>query len=230
MTIEQNIFKHATIVLAKLSAYGFIKSDQGWVCEKTFLNGDFKALITIDAQNNLRGEVYEVATNDIFLPLRVESIGGFADDVRKAYIKILEEIRDKCCLVEFFTYAQANRLTSHILEKYGDKPCFPWDTFSGYGVFKNPKNKKWYALIMNMNYSKLDKNKSGEVEVVNIKLSKEKIPDLHKQNGFYPAYHMNKKNWITIVLNDTVDDSILSDLLEESHNFTIGHKDYQRRN
>ena len=221
MTIEQNIFKHTKIDLAKLAAQGFIQSDKGWVCEKTFMNGDFKALITIDKQNNLSGEVYEVATKDIFLPLRVETMGGFANDVREAYIKILEDIRDRCCQVELFTYAQANRLTSYIFEKYGDNPCFPWNTFSGYGVFKNSENGKWYALIMNMDYSKLDKNKSGEIEVVNIKLSEEKIPVLRKQKGFYPAYHMNKKSWITIVLNDTIEDKVLFNLLDESHNFTV---------
>ena len=221
MTIEQNIFKNAKIDLTRLSAYGFIKSDLGWFYEKKFMNGDFKACITVDAQNNLSGEVYEVATSDVFLPLRVKDMGGFASDVREAYVKILEEIRDRCCQVEIFTYAQANRLTSHIFEEYGDNPSFPWDTFSGYGVFKNPATGKWYALVMNIDYSKLDKNKSGEVEVVNIKLCGEKIPELCKQDGFYPAYHMNKKSWITIVLNDTVDDSVLFDLLEESHNFTV---------
>lgn len=222
MTIEQNIFKQAKIDLTRLSAYGFTKSDIGWVYEKNFMNGDFKALITIDAQSNLSGEVYELSTNDVFLPLRVETMGGFANNVREAYISILNDIKEKCCRMELFTCAQANRLTSYIFEKYDDRPCFPWDTFSGYGVFKNPANGKWYALVMNMDYSKLDKNKSGEIEVVNLKLSEEKISELHKRKGFYPAYHMNKKSWITVVLDDTIDDNVLFNLLEESHNFTVG--------
>lgn len=39
-----------------------------------------------------------------------------------------------------------------------------------------------------------------------------------------PAYHMNKKNWISILLNDTVQDKVPFDLLDESHNFTIKNK------
>jgi len=61
----------------------------------------------------------------------------------------------------------------------------------------------------------------GNVEVVNIKLEPEKILSLHKEKGFYPAYHMNKKNWISILLNDTVPDQVLLVLLDESHAFTL---------
>ena len=52
----------------------------------------------------------------------------------------------------------------------------------------------------------------------------DKIKELHKEKGFYPAYHMNKKNWISILLNDTVPDKALLDLLDESHGFTIKNK------
>ena len=34
-------------------------------------------------------------------------------------------------------------------------------------------------------------------------------------------YHMNKQHWITIVLDDTVSDSIIMNLIEESHQFTV---------
>ena len=65
--------------------------------------------------------------------------------------------------------------------------------------------------------SKLD-DKSGEVEIINIKLDEETIQKLVKQKGFYKAYHMNKKSWITIVLNDTLDDSMIKKLIDESYN------------
>jgi predicted DNA-binding protein (MmcQ/YjbR family) len=35
---------------------------------------------------------------------------------------------------------------------------------------------------------------------------------------------MNKKNWISILLNDTVPDKVLLTLLDESHRFTIKNK------
>ena len=74
---------------------------------------------------------------------------------------------------------------------------------------------------MDINVQKVDKKLIGNVEVVNIKLDPDKIKDLHKEKGFYPAYHMNKKNWISILLNDTVPDAVLLKLLDESHSFTL---------
>lgn len=120
-----------------------------------------------------------------------------------------------------FIFPQANRLADEIYNKYGDKPEFPWPEYPTFGVFKNPNNGKWYALVMALNVQKLDKKLTGEVEVMNIKLDPEKIKELHKEKGFYPAYHMNKKNWISILLNDTVPDKVLLTLLDESLAFTI---------
>lgn len=228
MLLEEKIFKRAVVDVSKLQKYGFSKISNGWVFEKKFMNDDFKAVVNIDAEGQIIGKVFETATDDEFLPLRIENMEGFAGEVRAEYQKILGDIKDKCCSINYFVHPQSNRLTQKILEKYGDSPCFPWDTFSGYGVFKNPDSDKWYALVMNMDFSKLDKKLSGEVEVVNIKLSEDKISVLHKKKGFYPAYHMNKKSWITIVLNDTVTDDELFDLLAESHSFSLGKKAHKK--
>ena len=220
MTIEEDIFKRAEINEKALAQYGFRQSKGYWTLEIPFMNGDFKAVISVDDAGHISGNVYETATQDIFLPLRVESMDGFVGEVRNAYKEILKDIKEKCCYENVFISAQANRFAEAIYKKYGDMPVFPWDDFSG-GVFKNPDNGKWYAIVMNINVQKVDKKLTGNVEVVNIKLNPEKIQDLHKEKGFYPAYHMNKKNWISILLNDTVTDKIILDLLEESHNFTL---------
>lgn len=220
MSIEDNIFKRAEININSLAQYGFVQSKGLWILERPFMNGDFKAVITINSTEHISGNVYEIATEDEYLPLRVESMDGFATEVRNAYIDILKDIKEKCCHENVFISNQANRLTDEIFKKYGDEPVFPWDDFSG-GVFKNPTNGKWYAIVMNIDVQKVDKKLSGEVEVVNIKLDPDKIKELHKEKGFYPAYHMNKKNWISILLNDTAPDKVLFDLLDESHNFTL---------
>lgn len=220
MTIEDNIFKRAEINKNLLKQYDFQQTKDLWTLEVPFMNGDFKAIITVDGAGNISGNVYETATQDIFLPLRVESMDGFATEVRNAYISILMDIKEKCCHENIFISDQTNRLAEAIYKKYGDKPIFPWDDFSG-GVFKNPDNGKWYAIVMDINVQKVDKKLNGNVEVVNIKLTPEKIQELRKEKGFYPAYHMNKKNWISILLNDTVPDPILLGLLDESHTFTL---------
>jgi len=222
MSIEENIFKRAIIDFAKLKKYGFEKSGNKWNYTKLFMNGDFEAAVTIDDKGHISGAVYEAATGEEFLPLRVENMEGFAGEVRTEYEKILENIKANCCRINYFSQPQANRLTEMIYKTYGDVPSFPWDKFDGYGIFRNPNNQKWYAAVMNIDKSKLDKKLSGEIEVVNIKLNEDKIQHLLPQNGFYPAYHMNKKSWITIVLDDSIKDEVLFALVEESHAFTTG--------
>lgn len=223
MTIEDNIFKRAEINENLLAQYGFQISGETWTLEVPFMNGDFKAVILVDETGDVSGNVYETATQDIFLPLRTESMGGFAGQIRNAYINILKDIKEKCCHENVFISAQANRLAETIYKKYKDKPVFPWDDFSG-GVFKNPDDGKWYAIVMNIDVQKVDQKLTGNVEVVNIKLDPEKIQNLHQEKGFYPAYHMNKKNWISILLNNTISDAVLFELLDESHAFTLPKK------
>ena len=47
---------------------------------------------------------------------------------------------------------------------------------------------------------------------------------MQKENGFYPAYHMNKKSWITVVLDETLKDATIMELIEKSYNFSAGKK------
>ena len=127
MTLEEKIFQRSGVDFSKLEKYGFIKKEPDFVLEKTLLNGSFQAVITIDKTGAVSGQVYDTDTNDIYLPLRVESrSGGYAEQVRAAYKTVLEDIREKCFISTLFAENQANRMTQKIFETYGDKPDFPW--------------------------------------------------------------------------------------------------------
>lgn len=222
MDIEEKIFKRHIPDFKKIIEYGFVKNKEKYFFEKTFKDDEFKAVIEISKEGRVFGIVYDNENNDEYLPLRVESAQGeFVGLIREEYEKILKEIRQNCFKSNFFIYPQTNRITEEILKKYGDNPEFLWEKFSGYGVFRNPKNQKWYGLIGNIDYSKLDKTKKGEIEIINIKLDKEEIQELLQKEGFYPAWHMNKKSWITIILNETLSDNEIMKYIDESYSFTI---------
>ena len=90
-----------------------------------------------------------------------------------------------------------------IYKKYKVKPEFLWDTSPDNGVFRNKYNKKWFGIILNVSKNKLDSNyKQEEVEVINMKLNKIMINELLKEKGFFKAYHMNKKSWISIIFSN----------------------------
>ena len=58
------------------------------------------------------------------------------------------------------------------------------------------------------------------VDVLNIKCDPMMIGSLRMKEGFFPAYHMNKENWISILLDGTVSADEIKPLLELSYELT----------
>lgn len=213
--MENEIFKRCQVDLKKIRNYGFKKEKENYIFSKNFLNNQFKAVIIVDHQGILSSKVYDNLTSEEYNNINFAVEGKFVNSVREAYKYILNDIKEKCFIQKYFLSEQANRIVQYIIDKYGNKPEFLWDKFPYYGVFK--KNNKWYAIIMNIDKSKIT-NDSGEVEIINLKVLEKEISKLLNQEGFYKAYHMNKKSWITIILDDTVDDKIIFDLIDNSYN------------
>ena len=217
MNIENDVFKRFSVNYNKLESFGFKKEKNNYVFEINFLNNDFKAIITIDFNGIVTGKVIDNELNEEYTLLRTEAIGEFVGKVRETYKKLLIDIRNNCFEANFFIFDQTNRINNYIKEKYGNDPEFLWESSPGCGVYRNPINNKWYGIIMNVNYNKLDSNKNGEVEVINIKLDELEIKNLLKKKGFYKAYHMNKVSWISIILNDTLSDKVICSLIDKSY-------------
>ncbi len=195
MTIEEELFRKTKIDLNKISKYGFKKEKSLYKYSKNIMNDTFRVDIEIDSAGNVKGKIYDLSFGDEYTNFRVEgSTGSFVGQIRNEFENVLKDIRSNCFMREAFIYEQSNRITKAIKEKYGDDPEFEWEKFPGYATFRNRDSKKWYGIIMNIDKSKLDKNSNGEIEIINIKLDQNEIECLLKQDGFYPAYHMNKKN------------------------------------
>lgn len=218
MTIEDEIFNRYTVDFQKIREYGFIEYKGKFLYEKLFKDDEFKAEIAVSKLGKIEGKVYEVENNEEYLPLRVENQqGAFVGTIREEYKKILTNIREHCFYKNYFIYPQSNRIANTIIAKHGHNPEFMWKQFPNYGVFKNADNNKWYGIIMNIDFSKLGEDNNNPVEIINLKLDKEKIQTLLNQKGFYHAWHMNKKHWITITLDETLTDEKILELVEESY-------------
>jgi len=220
MNIEDEIFKRSKVNFKKLLLYGFVKKNNTYKYSKEFMN-TFRADIMINENGVVLSKVFDINTNDEYINFRIEEQNGeFVSKVREEYKKILKDIDDNCFEKKYFIYEQSNVIANLIKNYYNDEPYFAWEKSPGAGVFRNPNNKKWYGLLMNIDKSKLDKKYFGEVEIINVKLSEEKILELLKREGFYKAYHMNKKNWITIILDDTLSNEDIFEYIKISHSYT----------
>ena len=214
-----DIFKRSKVDFNKLSSYGFIKNGDSYIYEKIFFNNKFKAIITIDKNGSIKGKVIDIDIDEEYTPIKTNMMGDYVSKVREAYKEILIDIRRSVSLDNLFIFDQTNKVNKYIKDKYNVDAEFLWDKTPGCGVYRNKDTKKWFGIIMNIDYSKLDKSKTGEVEIINVKLDRDKIKDLINNNikGFYKAYHMSKLDWISIILNDTLSFSDITKLIDESY-------------
>lgn len=108
-----------------------------------------------------------------------------------------------------------------ILENFGGViQDWPWEDTPEYTVFRHADNRKWFALIAKVKYQTLGLDKAGEVDFINLKCDPDLIEDLTKGPGVLPAYHMNKRHWITIPLDGSCPDDSLKNLISLSYSLT----------
>jgi len=58
------------------------------------------------------------------------------------------------------------------------------------------------------------------VDVINLKINPDMRTELTAHEGIYPAFHMNHKQWISVVLNDTLTDDEIMRHISESFRLT----------
>jgi len=215
--MENEIFKRTKLDYEKLQEYGFNKEEDSYKYITEILN---KFRVDIIIRNDVViGHIYDLSTNEEYVSYRqLENTGAYVSKVRDEYLKVLKDIKGKCSKNELFILDQTNRITAKIKELYSNDPEFLWESTPGAGVFRNATSKKWYGIVMNIDKSKIDSKCKGEIEVINLKLAKEKIEKLILNDGYYPAYHMNKKYWISIILDNTLSDDVILEYIEESYN------------
>lgn len=99
-----------------------------------------------------------------------------------------------------------------------DKP-FPEDFDTT--VLRHKDTGKWFGIIMNISGNKVGLSPEIKVDVMNVKCKPEDTFTAREiSSGILPAYHMNKKHWISILLNGTVEVELTEALLENSYELT----------
>ena len=90
----------------------------------------------------------------------------------------------------------------------GTEPDYPFDEDFETAVLRHGDNRKWYALVMRVSRRKFGFDSDEVVDVVNLKLPTEMFGSFGAADGVYPAYHMNKLHWISVLLPDAPEDVV----------------------
>ncbi|MBB5497533.1 MmcQ/YjbR family DNA-binding protein [Paraburkholderia sp. MM5384-R2] len=97
---------------------------------------------------------------------------------------------------------------------------YPWEKFPSYAVFRHPGSEKWFCLPVRVSRSKLGPSGEEEVEIIDVKARAERVGALRKRPGFLPAYHMNKEHWVTAVLDGSVHEDEIFEVIDDSFALT----------
>lgn len=111
-------------------------------------------------------------------------------------------------------------IEAYAKEKYNTEPEHLWADTPGCEVFRHARNRKWYAIIMDVPQSKVGLNGDEIIDIINVKCEPDMVASLSGQKGFCRAYHMNKEHWLTVLLNGTVADEEVFSLVDQSYALT----------
>lgn len=118
---------------------------------------------------------------------------------------------------------QKEEIYKYVKKLYGTEPEHLWERSPSDAVLRHAVNKKWYAVIMSVSKDKLGLDGSDMIDIINVKCAPDMIGSLIQSKGFLPGYHMNKTNWMTILLDGTVSEAKVLDFLDMSYDL-IDHK------
>ena len=121
-----------------------------------------------------------------------------------------------------------NEFINYVQTAYGVKGDNPWQKDPESTVFRHIGNRKWFALVMRVKKHCIGVDSDEYIDIVNFKCDKVMVGSALGNNGFYPAYHMNKENWITVALDESVPDEKLRMLVDMSYGLT--RKKLRRKN
>ncbi len=221
MIVERELFERLRPDPDKLVEYGFQKEGGTFLYRKSLGQGGFYAEITVRG-STLSGKVMDEDTEEEYIQVHLPGQHGeFAAKISEAYLAVLEEIAEQCFSPVEFISDQANRIAGQVYDRYGVTPDHPFAKAQSYAVFRHPGNKKWFGLIMDIDRKVLEKTE-GKIDILNLKVTPETYEEALKLDGIYPAYHMNKKQWITIVLDERIGDEKILEFVEESYRLSNG--------
>lgn len=213
----EKIFKNYQPNYAKIEKYGFKKDGNTYSYDVDVLDGQFRINVKI-CDGNIRTEVIDLASYEEYtLFLSDDAVGSFVGSVRSAYENALTDIAQKCFDRCVFKCKQTQELIEYVRQTYGDELEFLWEKFDDNAIWRRKDNRKWYGALLTVNKRKLGIDIDETVEVIDLRTYPEKIDDIVDNVKIFRGYHMNKKHWITICLDNSVSVCEIERLIDISY-------------
>ena len=111
-------------------------------------------------------------------------------------------------------------LTAYLTDTYSVEGERLFSKYPSFLVFRHNGNRKWFAVIMDIPRKNLGLSGKGQTQVVNLKCDTRLIGSFREEPGIFPGWHMNKVHWLSVALDDTVEDEKIKFLVAMSYELT----------
>ena len=198
----------------QLKSFGFKEEAEKLIYRKEILDSSFlMEIVFVDRQFLI--EVYDLEFDEIYSLFSVDSaVGETVQNIREHVENLLSSILG--------LDDESEKINSEVVDycnnKYGENHVNPFKKHPDILAFVNEKNK-WYALLLDVEYNKLNKNTdiTTKVKILNVKYPTDRILEIIDNKNIFPAYHMNKKHWISIVLDKNIKLETIKELIDISY-------------
>ena len=198
----------------QLKNFGFKEEVEKLIYRKEILDSSFlMEIVFVDRQFLI--EVYDLEFDEIYSLFSVDSaVGETVQNIREHVENLLSSILGLA--------DESEQINSEVVDycnnRYGENHINPFKKHPDILAFVNEKNK-WYALLSDVEYNKLNKNTdiTTKVKILNVKYPTDRILEIIDNKNIFPAYHMNKKHWISIVLDKNIKLETIKELIDISY-------------
>lgn len=205
----------------KLIEYGFALKDDKYIYEKVLSNNHFKVIIEITKDMQI-SKVIDLEVNDEYILVDVPGASGnYVGKIREEYNNILDDFIYKSTKIDIFKNEQTKNIIKYIKDKYHDDLEYLWEKSPDAAIWRNKSNSKWYGLLMKIPENRLGIDSDNIVEIIDLRYPKDNIMDILRKKNIYPGYHMNKKSWITIKLDNSIDTNEICKLIDLSYEISM---------
>lgn len=196
----------------KLIDFGFQFEENILVFQKNILNDAFRMEIRL-VSTDFEIVIYDLDFNEVYSLFSVDSASG---EIVTAIREEVKDVLEKILCLESVIY---ENVLCYVKERYNSTTVKPFKTNPDIKALVTIKNK-WYALFLDVEYSKLQKDSlvDSKVKIINLKHLSSEISTVINNRNVFPAYHMNKNHWISVVLDNNIDIEYVKELIELSYN------------
>lgn len=198
-------FANKKVDFEKLLNFGFTKNCSEYILNKELIDGQFRLNVQVKSDGSVTTQVVDLLSGEPYtLHLLEGANGAFVGKVKDEYEATLKEISEKCFEKDVFKSEYTLKVLDYARKTFGDEPEYLWEKFTDNAVLRRKDTLKWYAAVLTVAQDRFFAGGTGKVEVIDLRMQPAELELLIDNKKYFPGYHMNKKHWLTIILDGSV--------------------------